>query len=117
MAAIERKSFLSPDETASLEKAKIETVTIGGLTFQRATFEPGWRWSKNMKPIVKTDSCQKYHVTYIISGRIKVVMNDGTEVEEGPGDLAVIPPGHDAWVVGKEPCVFLELGAAVKQSG
>ena len=114
---MQKKNFDFSDEIKTpFEKGKIEIITIGGLTFQRETLQPGWRWSKHVKPIVNTDSCQKYHVKYIISGRQKVVMDDGTEEELGPGDFAIIPPGHDAWVVGDKPNVLLELAAAVKQS-
>ncbi len=115
MAIMERKNFDSPDETRTpFEKGKIDIVNIGGLTFQREVLEPGWKWSKHVKPVMKTDSCQKYHVKYIISGRQKIIMDDGTEEELGPGDLTIIPPGHDAWVVGNEPNVLLELAAVVK---
>jgi mannose-6-phosphate isomerase-like protein (cupin superfamily) len=80
----------------------------------KETLEPGWKWSEHVKPVVNTESCQKYHVKYFLSGRQKVVMNDGTELEFGAGDLAIIQPGHDAWVVGDEPNVLLELSGATK---
>lgn len=91
-------------------------VTIDGLTFQRETLAPGWKWSTHVKPVVKTGSCEKYHVKIIISGRQRVRMDDGTEMELGPGDVAIIRPGHDAWTVGDEPNVLLELVGAVKQA-
>jgi quercetin dioxygenase-like cupin family protein len=75
-------------------------------------FEPGWSWEKCVKPIVKTNSCEAPHTAYIVSGRIKVVMDDGSEVEAGPGDAAIIPPGHNAWVVGDEPCVMIDFTGA-----
>ena len=62
-----------------------------------------------LKPIVKTASCQAPHTQYVVSGRVKVVMDDGTEEEFGPGDAAVIPPGHNAWVVGNEPVVAIDF--------
>ena len=74
----------------------------------RATFLPGWRWSEHVKPIAKTDSCQAAHMGYFISGRMKVVMDDGEEMEFGPGDFAIMAPGHDAWTVGDEPCVVID---------
>lgn len=116
MAGIMKKSFKTPDEVTKLERGEVASVTLGGLIFQRRIFEPGWRWSKDEKPLVKTDSCEKYHVLYIISGRVKVAMDDGTGEELGPGELAIVPPGHDAWVLGKEPYVALELAGAVKQA-
>ena len=59
-----------------------------------------------------TNSCQAPHTMYVISGRIKVVMDDGTETETGPGDKAVVPPGHNAWAVGNEPCIAIDFTGA-----
>ena len=87
----------SPDETRTFEKGKIELVNLGDITIGRGVFEPGWSWEKCVKPIVKTNSCQAPHTMYVISGRMHVVMDDGTESETWPGDCAVIPPGHNAW--------------------
>ena len=84
-------------------------VSVAGITLQRETLQPGWRWSEHVKPNVGNDSCQKRHLKYIVSGRQHVVMDDGTEMELVPGDFAVIEPGHDAWVVGDEPNVLLEM--------
>ncbi len=112
MKSIETKNFGSPDKiTTPFEKGKIETVTVASVTLLRETLQPGWKWSEHVKPVVKTDSCQKRHLKYIISGKQKIVMSDGTEVELVPGDFAVIEPGHDAWVVGDEPNVLLEMAA------
>jgi hypothetical protein len=108
------KSLASPDEVRTFEKGKIEIVNFpeSGITIGRGTFEPGWSWGKCVKPIVNTESCQAPHTSYIISGRMKVVMDDGTEVEGGPGDTAIIPPGHNAWVIGDEPCVMIDFTGA-----
>lgn len=107
---LEKKNFDSPDETRRpFDKGRIDVVTLGGLVFNRETLEPGWRWSEHVKPTVGSESCQKYHVKYILSGRQRVVMQDGTELVLEPGDVAVMPPGHDAWVEGDEPNVLLEL--------
>lgn len=105
------KNFNNPDETRTPPKTKIDVVNVGGQTLMRATFEPGWRWSEHIKPTVGGDSCQAHHLIYGISGRMKVVLNDGTEMEAGPGDVADIPPGHDAWVVGDEPSVGIDFAA------
>lgn len=111
MAAMEVKNFDSPDETRPFEgKGKAEVVNIGGQTVGRATFEPGWRWSENVKPIAGTDSCEVAHLAYCVSGRMKVFMTDGGEGECGPGDVVAIPPGHDAEIVGDEPCVLIDFG-------
>ena len=98
----------SPDETRTFEKGKIDLVNLGEITIGRGVFEPGWSWQKCIKPIVKTDSCQVPHTMYVISGRMHVVMDDGTESETGPGDCVVIPPGHNAWVIGNEPCISVD---------
>lgn len=111
MPGIEVKNFDNADETRPFEgKGQAEVVEIGGQTVGKGTFEPGWRWSANVKPIAQTDSCQVSHLGYVISGRMKISMDDGSESEVGPGDVAAIPPGHDAEVVGDEPCVMVDFG-------
>ncbi|HEX5514055.1 MAG TPA: cupin domain-containing protein [Gammaproteobacteria bacterium] len=109
---LEWKALDSPDERRSFPKGRMDIVTLGGMTIGRATFEPGWRWSESVKPIAATDSCQAGHLGYMLAGRMKIVMDDGTETECGAGSAVVIPPGHDAWVVGNEPCVFLDFMGA-----
>ena len=106
------KSLNSPDETRSFDNGKMDVVELGNVTVGRATFEPGWRWSEHVKPIAGTDSCQVPHVGYVISGRMAVVMDEGTEHEFGPDEALVIPPGHDAWTVGEEPCIVLDFSGA-----
>ena len=106
---MQKKSLDSPDETPTFEKGKVELVNLKTVTIGRSVFEPGWSWDKCVKPIVKTNSCEAPHTSVIISGRLKVRMDDGTEAEGGPGDVAVIPPGHNAWVIGDEPCVMLDF--------
>ena len=103
------KSLDSPEETRPFAgHGSMAIVHVGDTTFGRGTFEAGWRWSQDVKPIAGTDSCQAAHLGYYISGRMNVVMDDGQEMEFGPGDFAVIPPGHDAWTVGEEPCVVID---------
>ena len=111
---IEKKNLDAPDERRSFENGKIDVVTVGGLTMGRMTFQPGWKWSKNVKPLVKTNSCQAHHVGFVISGRLKVVLDDGTEGEAGPGYAYDIPPGHDGWVVGDSPWIAFELMSAAQ---
>ena len=106
---IDKKSFDSPDEVRTFDKGKVETIAINGITFGKGTFEPGWKWSESVKPIAKTDSCQAPHTQYQVSGKMHVVMDDGTEAESGPGDIVYISPGHDAWVVGDEPVVVIDV--------
>ena len=88
MATIEVKNFESPDETRPFEgNGYAQVVNIAGRVVGRGVFEPGWRWSDNVKPIAGTDSCQVSHLGYIISGRMKVFSDDGTTGEIGPGDV------------------------------
>ncbi|MDZ4278363.1 MAG: cupin domain-containing protein [Dehalococcoidia bacterium] len=108
MANAEKKSLNAPDETRPFDKGKVEVVKIGGGTVGRGVLEPGWKWSEHVKPIAKTDWCEAPHFQYTISGRARVHMADGTELDIGPGDVAVIPSGHDAWVVGDEPWVSVD---------
>jgi Cupin domain len=109
--AIEVKNFDSPDEVRPFEgNGQAEVVEVAGRTIGRTTFEPGWKWSTNVKPIAGTDSCQVSHLGYVISGRMKVTMDDGSEKEFGPGDVFAIPPGHDGETLGDEPCVSVDFG-------
>jgi hypothetical protein len=111
VAAIEKKNFDSPDETRPHEgKGKADIVEIAGQSVARITLEPGWKWSNNLKPIAKTDSCQVSHLGYVASGRLKVIMDDGSEEDYGPGDVYAIAPGHDAEVVGDQTCVAVDFG-------
>lgn len=111
MASIEIKNFASPDETRPFEgKGRVELVNVAGREVGKAIFEPGWRWSQNVRPIAQTDSCGFAHFGYVISGRMRIRMDDGTEGEIGPGDVFAIPPGHDAETVGDEPCVMVDVG-------
>ena len=108
---VESKSFDTPDETRPFEgKGHADIVMAAGRPVARGTFEPGWRWSTNVKPIAQTDSCQVSHLGYILSGRMRVIMDDGTTQEFGAGDVMAIPPGHDAETVGNEACVALDFG-------
>ena len=112
MAELEVRSQDQADETRPfVGNGRVEILKLSGGTVGRGTFEPGWRWSEHVKPIAGTESCQSLHTAYCISGRMAVRMDDGTEKEIGPGDVVVIPPGHDAWVVGDEPCVQIDSPA------
>jgi hypothetical protein len=113
--SLQRKSLDSPDETRSFKHGKVGIVSLGDFTASRLVFEPGWRWSENVKPLAGTDSCQVLHTGYHVSGRLHVRLDDGTEEEFGPGDAYVIPPGHDARLGGgrRAGC----LGRHVKRYG
>jgi thiosulfate/3-mercaptopyruvate sulfurtransferase len=110
MSGLIRKSLNAPEETRTFEAGTghLELVNLDSGPVGRATFLPGWRWSQHVKPIAGTDSCQAAHRGYFVTGRMVVVMDDGERVEYGPGDFADMSPGHDAWTVGDEPCVFID---------
>jgi hypothetical protein len=109
MQKMEVKNLNSPDETRDFDKGSIHLVKIGGAAVGRAVFQPGWRWSTSVKPIAKTKSCEAPHFQYHVSGVLHVVMDDGTEKDCKPGDVSLLPPGHDAWVVGNEPVVIVDF--------
>jgi uncharacterized cupin superfamily protein len=110
---MEKKNIVSsPDETRTFENGKMQISTVGGANIGRFVFDPGWKWSTSVKPVVKTESCQQTHTGYIISGKMRVRMNDGAESEFGPGDVVYVPPGHDAWIVGNEPCIGIDFTGA-----
>jgi quercetin dioxygenase-like cupin family protein len=116
MTSLEAKSLDQPDETRPFAaKGHAAIVNLGGTTVLRGTFEPGWRWSEHVKPLAKTDSCQVAHAGYVLSGRMRVRMDDGTEGEVGPGDAFIAEPGHDAWIVGDEACVLVDFGGSTAQ--
>ena len=107
---LEVKNLDRPEETRPLvDKGKVEIVRVGGQTVGRVTFEPGWRWSEHVKPLAGTDSCQQTHLGHCTSGRMHVRMDDGSEMEIGPGEVFSIPPGHDAWIVSDEPFVGVDF--------
>ena len=108
----ESKSHDQPDEVRSPAKTRIEVVRLEGFTLGRLNFEPGWRWSECLKPVVNTDACQVSHVGYAVSGRLTVRMDDGTQRTIAAGDAYTIPPGHDAWVEGDQPFVGIEVMSA-----
>lgn len=111
MIGIAKKSFEVPDDQLSLGvKAGGGQVTVCGVSVKKVTFQPGWHWTEH----VRSDSCVTRHVGYVVSGRLHVVMDDGSDTEIQPGDVVVIQPGHDAWTVGEEACVFVDFGDSVK---
>ena len=112
MPRLQRKSFSTPDQVRNFTLGRIDIVNLDETTIGRFVWEPGWRWSKDVAPVVRTPSCQNRHVGYVIAGHLHVVMDDGTELDIVASDAYEIPPGHDAWVVGDVPWDTVEFTSA-----
>jgi hypothetical protein len=113
MKKAELKHFTKPDEVREFPKGRLELISIGGATVGRAVFDPGWRWATSVQPLANTRSCEAPHFQYHVSGVLMVKMDDGTELECHPGDVSLLPSGHDAWVVGDEPAVVVDFQGMV----
>ena len=109
----EVKSFERPDDVRRFPAGRLELVNLGGATIGRAVFEPGWRWSTSVQPLAKTKSCEAPHFQYHVSGVLRIRMDDGTEFDCKPGDVSLLPTGHDAWVVGNDPVVVVDFQGMV----
>ena len=112
MPRLQRKSFTTPDQVRKFATGQINIVTLDEMAIGRFVFQPGWRWSKDVKPIAGTNSCQHRHLGYTISGSLEVRMDDGTNLVIGPNEAYEIPPGHDAWVAGDEAWNSIEFASA-----
>jgi hypothetical protein len=112
MPGVEARDFTSPDETRTPDKTRVELVNLAGGQIGRYIFQPGWRWSECIKPVVNTESCQVEHVGYCLSGSLHIVHADGSEEDIGAGKVYRIGPGHDAWNAGSEPAVMVEFQGA-----
>jgi len=109
MEKAECKDFKKPDEIREFPKGRLELIRIGGATVGRAVFEPGWKWSTSVQPLVNTESCEAPHFQYHVSGVLRILMDDGAEFDCRPGEVSLLPSGHDAWVVGNEPAVVVDF--------
>jgi hypothetical protein len=114
MTRLEKKDFNAPDERRTPPNTTMEMVRFGDRIVARITYHRGWRWTNDIKPTAGTDLCQVNHLVYLLSGEMHVVMADGSAMDLRPSDIATIPVGHDAWVIGEEPCVFLDFGGALR---
>ena len=108
MAQLQRRNLQQPDELRPLGRGKLELVELGDVAIGRVSYEPGWRWSVDLKPTVGTASCEIHHLGFVVQGRLTVVMDDGSTVLLQPDDAFEIPPGHDAWVEGDETFVAVD---------
>lgn len=112
MPRLQRKSFATPDQVRTFATGRIDIVQLDEIAIGRFALRPGWRWSKDVAPIVGTRSCQNRHIGYVISGSIQVIMDDGTELVIGRGDGYEIPPGHEVRVIGDELFESVEFTSA-----
>jgi len=103
------RRFDEADERNEFDEGFVDLVSIGSVTFGQETLTPHWRWSKHVRPIAGTERCEFHHVGYQLSGRWIVEDRDGFQLEVKPGDIFDTPPGHDAWVIGDEPCVTIDF--------
>jgi hypothetical protein len=108
----EHKDFGKPDEVRAFPNGQAEILAMEGGEVGRLVFQPGWRWSKDLKPIAGTESCEAPHFQYHVAGTLHIQMTDGTEFDAGPGSVTYLPAGHDAWVVGDEPVVTVDWHGA-----
>jgi hypothetical protein len=103
------KDFSKSVEVRVFPKGKVELITIGGATIGRTIFEPGWQWSTSVQPVARITSCDAPHFQFHVAGTMKVVMDDGTVLLCKPGAVSLLPSGRDAWVVGSENVVIVDL--------
>jgi hypothetical protein len=108
MAKTEHRDFAEPDEVRAFDKGRAEILNTDSGVIGRLVFQPGFRWSKDVKPIAGTDLCEAPHFQYHLSGTLRILMADGTEFDATPGQVTYLPSGHDAWVVGDEPVVVVD---------
>ncbi len=108
MKTTEHRTFDEADEIREFANGRVEILKVGGVDIGRLVLQPGWRWSNDVKPIAKTESCEAPHFQYHVNGRLGILMDDGEEFIAGPGDVTSLPSGHDAWVVGDEPVVLVD---------
>ena len=112
MPRLQYRSFATPDEVRTFPKGRAEVVRLDESTIGRSRWDPGWRWSTDLAPIMGTPSCQLHHLGHSVSGILHVVMDDGQALDIPPDSIYEIPPGHDAWVVGEEPWLTVEWTSA-----
>lgn len=113
---LEIKTLDKPDERRDFPGCHLESLHLTGYDLAVGTFEPGWRWRESIRPLAGTESCQVRHTGIVMKGRMRVRLDDGAEGEVGPGDVYVVPPGHDAWVVGDEQCVVYDTGGEMAEA-
>jgi hypothetical protein len=111
----DRQSLDEPGEVREFPHGRLEVVSLADITFNRSTLQPGWRWSESVAPIAGTETCQVVHTGYSVSGHLRVRGRDGVEIDVRPGDAYAIGPGHDAWVIGDEPWVGVDVAPGMAE--
>ena len=106
---MQKKNLNTPDHIATYGRITKDEVGLRGMTAGRVHFDAGASWSADLKPHAGTENRIPPHVAYVESGRLLVCRDDGSQEEFGPGDIMMLPPGHDAWTIGDEPCRFIEF--------
>ena len=117
MSKLYAKNFNDADEVKNPPKATVQVVKLGNVNASKIVLEPGWNWSDCIKPTVGGDRWQAGHVGVVISGKMKCVHDDGSELAVGPGDAYYFAPGHDGWVLGDKPCEVYEIVEGGKDFG
>lgn len=112
MASLLARAMDAPDERREFSNGRLDVVALDGHQVGLFSLEPGWRWSRSVAPLAGTATCQVPHLGYVVSGRLHVLMDDGSEGEAGSGDAFWIAPGHDAWVVGDQTAVLVDVRGA-----
>ena len=108
MQRTEHRAFAEPDEVREFPHGRAEILSVADAEIGRLVFEPGWRWSNDVRSIAGTASCEAPHFQYHLQGKLAIAMDDGEEFVAEPGDVTSLPSGHDAWVVGDEPVVVID---------
>ena len=106
------RSMQKPDERRTAPLARMDVVTMSGTTLTRLVAAPGWRWWTCVGALTGATSCPDTRTGYVVSGRLRIGMDDGAQREVGPGEMFTCGPGHDAWVVGDEPAQVLDISTA-----
>lgn len=109
---VEHRAFDEPDEVREFERGRIEVLNMSGGAIGRMVLQPGWQWSRHVRPLVGTEWCEAPHFQYHLSGTLHLQMSDGTEFDIEPGSVSSLPQGHDAWVVGNDDVILIDWYAA-----
>jgi class 3 adenylate cyclase len=109
MAKMQRKLLSTPDEVRPFTHGRAEIWELGDTVIGKQVFEPGWRWSNDVKPVALTDLCEYHHIAIVEAGRLLFTTPDGLQMEVGPGMVFEVGPGHDAEVLGDEACIIFDF--------